>query len=62
MKGLKSRFADDKAAKEVMAPVLLLMRAERLGVDETPLRYFAAATSGAIGGDGYVSAAMGKSV
>jgi len=33
------------------------MQAERLGVDETTLKYFAAAVSGAIGGDGYVSAA-----
>ncbi len=38
MKGLKSRFADDKTAREVMAPALLLMQAERLGVDETPLK------------------------
>jgi hypothetical protein len=35
------------------------MQAERLGMNETTLRYFAAAVSGAIGGDGYVSAAMG---
>ncbi len=58
LKSLKNKLADDKAAKEVTAPALLLMQAERPGVDETTLRYFAAATSGAIGGDGYVHAAM----
>jgi len=44
-------------AREVVAPALLLMQAERLGVDETTLRYFAAVVSGAIDGDGHVSAA-----
>jgi len=56
---LKSRLDDDKIAREVIAPALLLIQAERLGVNETTLRYFGAVISGAIGGDGYVSAAMG---
>jgi len=60
LKGLKNKLADDKTAREVIAPALLLIQAERLGVDETTLRYFAAATSSAIDGDGYVSAAEGK--
>jgi PaRep2b protein. len=58
LKSLKSRLADDKIAREVIAPALLLIQADRLGVDETTLRYFAAVASGTIGGDGYVSAAM----
>jgi hypothetical protein len=62
LEGLKSRLADDKIAREVIAPALLLIQAERLGVDETTLRYFAAVASGAIGGDGSVSAAEGKVV
>jgi hypothetical protein len=56
---LKSRLNDDKIAREVIAPTLLLIQAERLGVGEETLKYLAAAVSGAIGGDGYVSAAMG---
>ncbi|MFZ8840959.1 MAG: hypothetical protein ACO2PM_18985, partial [Pyrobaculum sp.] len=56
---LKSKLADDKIAREVIAPTLLLIQAERLGVGEETLKYLAAAVSGAIGGDGYVSAAMG---
>ena len=60
MKGLKSRLDDDKIARKVVAPALLLMQAERLGVDETPLKYYVAAVSGAIGGDGYASPAMGE--
>ena len=59
LNALRDRLNDDKIAREVVAPVLLLIQAERLGVDETTLRYFAAAASGTIGGDGYVSAAMG---
>jgi hypothetical protein len=59
---LKSRLADDKIAREVIAPALLLIQAERLGVNETTLRYFATVASGAIGGDGSVSAAEGKVV
>jgi len=54
---LKNKLNDDKAAREVIAPALLLIQAERLGVNETTLRYFAAVISGAIDGDGYVSAA-----
>jgi hypothetical protein len=55
LEGLKSRLDDDKVARELMAPALLLMQAEKLGVDETTLRYFSAAASGAVDGDGYVS-------
>jgi hypothetical protein len=43
-----------------MAPALLLIQAERLGVNEETLRYFGAVVSGAIGGDGHVSAASKK--
>jgi hypothetical protein len=57
---LKSRLDDDKIAREVIAPALLLIQGERLGINETTLRYFAAVVSGAISGDGYVSAAMGR--
>jgi hypothetical protein len=60
LEGLKSKLDDDKTAREVIAPALLLMQAERLGVNETTLRYFAAVASGAIDGDGYVSTAMKK--
>jgi len=59
LEALRDRLNDDKIAREVVTPVLLLIQAERLGVSETTLRYFAAAVSGAIDGDGYVSAAMG---
>jgi len=58
LEGLKSRLDDDKIAREVVMPALLLIQAERLGVNEETLRYFGAVISGAIGGDGYVSAAM----
>jgi PaRep2b protein. len=58
LEGLKSKLDDDKIAREVVAPALLLMQAERLGVNETTLKYFGAVVSGAIDGDGYVSAAM----
>jgi hypothetical protein len=60
LEGLKSRLDDDKIAREVVTPALLLMQAEKLGVNETTLRYFGAAASGAVDGDGYVSAAMGE--
>jgi hypothetical protein len=40
-----------------VAPALLLIQAERLGVNEVTLKYFGAIVSSAIGGDGYVSAA-----
>ncbi len=56
---LRDRLNDDKVAREVIAPALLLIQAERLGVDETTLKYFGAVISGTIGGDGHVSAAMG---
>jgi hypothetical protein len=58
LEGLKSKLDDDKIVREVIAPALLLMQAERLGVDETTLRYLGAVVSSAIDGDGYVSAAM----
>jgi hypothetical protein len=58
LKSLKSRLDDDKIAREVVAPVLLLIQAERLGVNEETLRYFGAVASGAIDGDGNVTAAM----
>jgi len=56
LEALRDRLNDDKIARQVIAPALLLIQAERLGVDEETLRYFAAAVSGAIDGDGYVSA------
>jgi len=59
LKGLKSRLNDDKTAREVVAPALLLIQAEKLDVNETTLRYLGAVTSGAIDGDGHVSAAKG---
>jgi hypothetical protein len=55
---LKNKLNDDKVAREVVAPALLLIQAEKLGVNETTLKYFGAVASGAIDGDGYVSAAM----
>jgi hypothetical protein len=58
LEGLKSRLDDDKIAREVVMPALLLIQAERLGVNEETLRYFGAVISGTIGGDGHVSAAM----
>ena len=60
LEALKDRLNDDKVAREVVAPALLLIQAEKLGLSETTLRYFAAVASGAIGGDGYASAAEGK--
>ncbi|MFZ8808714.1 MAG: hypothetical protein ACO2PN_11505 [Pyrobaculum sp.] len=58
LEALRNKLNDDKVSRDVAAPALLLIQAERLGVDETTLRYFAAVASGAIGGDGHVSAAM----
>jgi hypothetical protein len=58
LEALRDRLNDDKVAREVVAPALLLMQAERLGVSETTLRYFGSVVSSAIDGDGYVSAAM----
>ena len=60
LEALRNKLNDDKIAREVVAPALLLMQAERLGVNETTLKYFGAVVSGAIDGDGYVSAAMGE--
>jgi len=57
LEGLKNELDNDKIAREVVAPALLLMQAERLGVNEETLKYLAAAVSGAIDGDGHVSAA-----
>jgi hypothetical protein len=57
LKALRKKLKDDKVAREAVGPALLLIQAERLGVDETTLRYFGAVISGAISGDGYVSAA-----
>jgi hypothetical protein len=58
---LKSRLDDDKIAREVVAPALLLIQAEKLGVNEATLKYFGAVPWGVVGGDGYVSAAMKES-
>ncbi len=60
LEALRDRLNDDKIAREVVASALLLIQAEKLGVNETTLKYFAAVASGAVGGDGYVSAAMGE--
>ena len=62
LKAVRNKLNDDKVAREVVAPALLLIQAEKLGVDETTLRYFGAVVSGAVGGDGYVSSAEGKVV
>jgi tetratricopeptide (TPR) repeat protein len=58
LEALRDMLNDDKVAREAVAPALLLIQAEKLGVNETTLRYFAAVVSGAIGGDGHVSSAM----
>jgi hypothetical protein len=58
LEALRDRLNDDKVAREAIAPALLLIQAERLGVNETTLKYFGAVISGAIGRDGHVSAAM----
>ncbi len=58
LEALRNKLSDDKVAREVVAPALLLIQAERLGVNETTLRYFGAVISGAIDGDGHVSAVM----
>jgi hypothetical protein len=60
LEALKNMLHDDKVAREVIAPALLLIQAERLGVNEATQRYFGAAASGTVGGDEYVSAAMGE--
>ncbi len=58
LEALRNKLNDDKVAREVIAPALLPIQAERLGLNEETLRYFGAVASGAIDGDGYVSAAM----
>ncbi len=58
LEALRDRLNDDKIARGVIAPALLLIQAERLGVNEETLRYFGAVVSGAIDGDGTVYAAM----
>jgi hypothetical protein len=58
LEALKGKLNDDKVAREAVAPALLLIQAEKLGVNEESLRYFAAVISGAVGGDGHVSAAL----
>jgi hypothetical protein len=58
LEALRDRLNDDKVARKVVAPALLLIQAERLGVNEETLKYFGAAISGAISGGGHVSAAM----
>jgi hypothetical protein len=60
LEALRNKLNDDKIAREVVAPALLLIQAEKLGVNEETLRYFAAVVSGAIDGDGHVSAALKK--
>jgi len=50
LEALRDRPNDDKTAREAIAPAPLLIQAERLDVDETTLRYFAAVISGAIDG------------
>jgi hypothetical protein len=60
LEALRDRLNDDKVARKVVAPALLLIQAERLGVNEETLKYFGAVISGAISGDGHVSAAMKK--
>ncbi len=57
IEALRKRLNDGKIIREAIAPALLLMQAGKLGVNETTLKYFGAVISGAIGGDGYVSAA-----
>ncbi len=57
LNALRDGLNDDKVARKVVAPALLLIQAERLGVNETTLRYFGAVISGAISGGGHVSAA-----
>jgi hypothetical protein len=59
LEALRNKLNYDKVAREVVAPALLLIQAERLGVNEITLKYFGAVVSGAIDGDGHVSAAMG---
>jgi hypothetical protein len=57
LNALRDLLNDDKIAREVVGPALLLIQAEKLGVNEETLRYFGAVVSGAIDGDGSVYAA-----
>ncbi|MFP3193117.1 MAG: PaRep2b protein [Thermoproteus sp.] len=57
LNALVKRLNDDKVAREAIAPALLLIQAEKLGIDKETVKYFAMVVSAAIGGDGYVSAA-----
>jgi hypothetical protein len=71
LEALRGKLNDDKVAREAVAPALLLIQAgwldsvkeayknalKYLEAYRDALRYFAAVISGAIGGDGYVSAA-----
>jgi hypothetical protein len=57
LEALRDKLNDGKIAREAVAPALLLIQAEKLGVNETTLKYFGAVVSGAIDGDGHVSAA-----
>jgi hypothetical protein len=57
LNALRGKLNDDKVAREAIMPALLLIQAEKLGVNEESLSYFAAVISGAIDGDGHVSAA-----
>jgi hypothetical protein len=45
LEALRKKLDDDKIAREVVGPALLLIQAERLGVNEETLRYFAALLS-----------------
>ncbi len=58
LEALRDGLNDDKVAREAIAPALLLIQAEKLGVNEATLRYLGAVASGAVGGDGHVSAVM----
>jgi hypothetical protein len=58
LKALRDKLNDNKIAREIVAPALLLMQAEKLGVNEKTLRCSGAVISGTIGGDGHVSAAI----
>jgi hypothetical protein len=58
LEALRDRLNDDKIAREAIGPALLLIQAEKLGVNKETLKYFGAVVSGAVGGDGHVSAAM----
>ncbi len=56
LEALRDRLNDDKIARKVVASALLLIQAERLGVNEETLKYFGAVISGAISGGGHAAA------